>query len=167
LVIVEYRMAVLSPSVLPLARMIVVIALLVMAACGNGVASSSQASSDGHDSPSPSENPTASAPPLTLYVSNQSFEDATVWITISIDGEVVVDQNFAVKDQHNWITFEPAVEPGDHTLTASSDTGAELSVEFTTRAREPRWAVVAYWWYPDDIPRSFTFDIHDEPIAFQ
>jgi hypothetical protein len=164
---VEYRMTVLSPSVLPLARMIVVVALLAMVACGNGVTSSSEAALDDQDSPSASENPTQSAPPLTLYVSNQSFEDATVWITISIDGDVVVDQNFAVKDQHNWITFQPAVEPGDHTLTASSDTGAELRVEFTTRAGEPRWAVVDYWWYPDDVPRSFTFDIHDEPIAFQ
>lgn len=89
-----------------------------------------------------------------------------MWITVSIDGVVVVDQNVAVKDQHHWVMFELSVDPGEHTLTASSDTGAELSVEFTTRAGEPRWAGVCYWWDPEDIPRSFTFDIRDEPITF-
>lgn len=105
-------------------------------------------------------------PPLTLYVSNQSFEDPNVQIAISIDGVVVVDETFAVEGQHNWIAFELDVSPGDHILTATSNTGAQLTVEFTTKAGQPRWAVVDYWWYPKDGPRKFTFDIHDEPIAF-
>jgi hypothetical protein len=103
---------------------------------------------------------------LTLYVSNQSFDDPNVQIAVSIDGVVVVDQNFAVEGQHNWITFEPDVPPGDHTLTATSNTGAELTVEFATKAGQPQWAVVNYWWYPGDGPREFTFDISDEPIGF-
>jgi hypothetical protein len=110
--------------------------------------------------------PTPPPPPLTLYVSNQSFEDANVHIIITVDEIVVVDQNFAVEGQHNWITFEPDLGPGEHTLTATSNTGAELTVEFSTEVGQPRWAVVDYWWYPEEGPRAFTFGISDEPLAF-
>lgn len=110
--------------------------------------------------------PTPPPPPFTLYVSNQSFEEPTVRITIQIDDQVVVDEGFDVEGQHNWITFTPDVTPGDHTLQAVSDTGAEFSVDFTIPENEPRWAVVDYWYYPEEGPRSFTFDISDQPIGF-
>ena len=110
--------------------------------------------------------PTPPPPPFTLYVSNQSFEDPTVRITITIDDQVVVDQDFDVEGQHNWITFTPDIAPGDHTLKAISDTGAELIVDFTLPDGEPRWAVVDYWYYPEEDPRNFTFDISDQPIGF-
>jgi hypothetical protein len=103
---------------------------------------------------------------LTLYVSNQSFEDPEVRITVAIDDEVVVDQRFAVEGQHNWIRFDLDVPPGDHTLHATSDTDAELTADFTTTAGQPRWAVVDYWWYPGEGPREFTSTISDEPIGF-
>lgn len=154
----------LSLSTVPLARLAVaLVVLLTITACGAAPPSRSTA---GRGGVAASESPTASPPPLTLYVSNQSFDDPHVGITIAIDGVVVVDRRFAVDNQHNWIAFEPAVGPGDHVLTASSDTGAELRVEFTIEAGEPRWAVVNYWWYPGDGPRHFTFDISDEPIGF-
>ena len=105
-------------------------------------------------------------PPLTLYVSNQSFEDATVGITITIDGQVVVDQDFDVEDQHNVFTFTPDIGPGDHTLIAVSNTGVELTVDFNIPEEEPRWAVVGYWWYPDEGPRKITFNIHDQQVFF-
>lgn len=103
--------------------------------------------------------------PFTLSVSNQSFSDPDVHITISIDGDIVVDQGFAVESQHNWVTFEPDVPPGEHTLTASSDAGAQLTVEFATEADEPRWAVVN-WWSIDEGTQPFDFQISDEPISF-
>lgn len=104
--------------------------------------------------------------PFTLYVSNQSFDDDPVRITISISGEVVVDDDFAVEGQHNWIEFTPDIEPGLHTLTATSDTGAEFTVDLELPAGEPRWAVIDYWFYPDQEPRRFTFNISGEPIGF-
>lgn len=105
-------------------------------------------------------------PPFTLYVSNQSFDDPTVGIRITIDGQVAVADSFAVEGQHNWISFTPDVEPGVHTLTATSDTGVVLTVEFEIPHGESRWAVVDYWWYPQEGPAHFTFDISDEPLAF-
>jgi hypothetical protein len=161
---------------------VVLVACVAVAACGSGATSSSSAGSRSeHTSTSapatPTDggrttdagidaDPTASRGPFTLYVSNQSFEDPNVQITISIDGVVVVDEHFAVEEQHNWIAFEPDVPPGDHTLTARSNTGAETTVEFTTESSKPRWAVVEYWWYPEAGPRAFTFEISDEPMAF-
>ena len=153
-----------------------VLAVMAMTACaasnagpGAGTGASPSPSgpvADHGSAPAIEPRPTASSPPLTLYVSNQSFEDPNVRISIAIDGVVVADQRFAVEGQHNWVEFEPDVPPGDHTLTATSNTGAELTVEFTTTAGQPRWVAVAYWWYPQDGPRRFTFEIHDEPIGF-
>jgi hypothetical protein len=104
--------------------------------------------------------------PLTLYVSNQSFDDPTVVITITIDGTVVADQDFDVEAQHNWIAFDLSVPSGDHRLVARSDSGARLNVDFTTVPDEPRWAVVDYWSSGEDHPANFTFDVSDEPIGF-
>ena len=89
-------------------------------------------------------------PPLTLFISNQSLADSTVSITITIDGETVIDQDFDVEGQHNWVEFTPAVGPGDHTITATSSTGAEFSVDFNLPEDEPRWAVIDYWYYPEE-----------------
>ena len=165
---------------MPRLAMILVTALAVTA-CGDGATSSSGATpregrggASTAGAPTPGDRPGGAGndaspsppPPLTLYVSNQSFEDPNVQITIAIDGAVVVDQRFAVEGQHNWVRFEPDVPPGDHTLTATSNTGAKLTEEFTTTAGQPRWAVVDYWWYPGDGPREFTFRISDEPLGF-
>ena len=118
--------------------------------------------------------PRPTPPPFTLYVSNQSSDDPTVGITIKIDGEVVVDDDFDVQGEgtgppvdpgHNWTSFDPTLAPGDHTLHAVSSTGAEFTTEFSIREGEPRWAAVSYWGPAED-PQEFTFHISDEPFAF-
>lgn len=65
------------------------------------------------DSSAPSSPPASlPAPALTLYVSNQSFEDPAVEIIITIDGEVTVGQAFKVEGQEErHLTFEISDEP--------------------------------------------------------
>lgn len=104
--------------------------------------------------------------PLTLYVSNQSFDDPNVSITVTIDGEVVVDEDFFVDDQHNRVRFTPTVGPGDHTLVASAGNGVELTVEFSTDDGAPLWAVLDYWFYNEEPPGRSTFGTDDEPVGF-
>jgi hypothetical protein len=38
----------------------------------------------------------------------------------------------ALRDQHHVVAFAVDVRPGDHTLTATSDSGTEHTVELTT-----------------------------------
>ena len=71
---------------------------------------------------------------VVLWVSNQSFDDETVRITVTIDGRAVIDQDFDVENQHNSIEFPLAADPGSHELAVTSDTGARL-VELTAHDR--------------------------------
>ena len=50
---------------------------------------------------------------------------------------------------------------------AVEGTGAELITTFETDDEDPLWAVLDYWWYPEEEPRHFTYSTSDEPIAFE
>ncbi len=105
---------------------------------------------------------------VRLWVSNQSFEDDPVFITIRIDGELVVNDAFAVEGQHNWMSFDIAgLSSGSHELVAVSDTGAQTDGSFTLPDGESRWLVTDYWYdvgEPDD--RYFTLSESDVPVGF-
>ena len=104
---------------------------------------------------------------LQLWVSNQSFVDDTVQITIAIDGVELVDRPFAVEGQHNWVRFPVALQAGRHEVVAVSDTGVELRESFTIPETGRRHAVIDYWYYPDDKQgRHFTWHIQKDPLAF-
>lgn len=104
---------------------------------------------------------------LHLWVSNQSFEDDPVTVTVRIDDTVVVDQPFEVGSQHNWILFPIEAPPGPHVLTAVSDTGAETRQSFTLPGAERRYAVVDYGGPGDHGDRHLTWYIRSTPIAFR
>jgi hypothetical protein len=110
---------------------------------------------------------------VVLYVSNQSFEDDPVRIVVEVDGRRVVDQQFAVEGQHTWVEFGLDLTEGEHTVLATSDTEARAEEVLVLPEGERRWAVLEYWFYPDDpstghagTPRSFTFTVSDEPVGF-
>ena len=104
---------------------------------------------------------------VTLYVSNQSFVIDPVDITVLIEGEIVVDDEFLVLGQHNWIEFPLAYPPGTYELIARSTIGdTELVTEFTVDERF--YMVVDFW--GDDEPENpgpqFSFHASDQPIGF-
>ncbi len=105
---------------------------------------------------------------VRLWVSNQSFDDDPVSVTIRVDGEVVVDDSFAVGGQHNWVSFDIAgLSSGPHELVAESDSGARTDGSFTLPDGESRWLVADYWYdagEPDN--RYFTLSESDEPVYF-
>ncbi|CAA9379906.1 MAG: hypothetical protein AVDCRST_MAG32-1466 [uncultured Nocardioides sp.] len=103
---------------------------------------------------------------LVLYVSNQSFDDEEVRLTVEVDGVAVVDGDFHVGDQHNWITFPLEMSSGAHHVTAKADSGAQLSEAFQVPSDEVRFAVIDYWAKDDHDPREFSWFIQQEPIAF-
>jgi len=67
---------------------------------------------------------------LVLHTSNQGVDDERVSLTIAVDGVTVVDRDFYVADQHNWITLPRRLSPGVHEITAESDSGTTLSESF-------------------------------------
>lgn len=106
---------------------------------------------------------------VKLWLSNQSVTDDPVAVSIVIDGEPAFDADLEVKGQHNWIPWEiGGLNPGAHTITARSDTGAEFTGTFTLPAGEARWVVLDYWYSPGDAEgRRFILDEFDHAVAFQ
>jgi len=107
-----------------------------------------------------------SAFPLHVYVSNQSTEIDPVAVRITVDGQVVVEQEFEALGLHNWIPFELELTPGEHEVRAvAPDAGAELVETFLVEGEQ--WAVIAFWADPTggEAPR-FTWRIQGEPVYF-
>lgn len=105
---------------------------------------------------------------VRLWVSNQSFDEDPVSITIRIDGEVVVNDSFSVGSQHNWMSFDIAgLSAGLHELVAASETGAQTNGSFTLPEGESRWLVADYWFdASEQDSRYFTLSESDEPVYF-
>jgi len=143
-------------------------------ALGLGLAACALTACSGDEDPTPHPQVTASdsavrlvdedEADLVLYVSNQSFEDDNVRLKLAVDGVTVVDGEFRVEGQHNWIRFPLGLSPGSHSLTAESDTGATLTESFQVPGDEARYAVVDYW-AEDDSP-ELTWLFQREPVGF-
>jgi len=129
-------------------------------------------SDDEDPTPHPQVTASASAVPLVgpgdadlvLYVSNQSFEDENVRLKLAVDGVTVVDGDFRVEGQHNWIRFPLSLSSGGHSLTAESDTGATVKESFQVPGDEARYAVVNYW--TEDGSADLTWQFQREPVGF-
>ncbi len=158
---------------------LLVAALLLTSACG-GQTDDRAADTAPTQAPATESTSGSTAPPageigavaeddaaLHLWVSNQSFEDDPVHVTVEIDGVTVADDDFEVGSQHNWILFPLRVPPGAHEVVATSGTGAILEKTFRIpRSGDPRYAVVDYWNYDDADGRHLDWTFEDEPLAF-
>ncbi len=101
---------------------------------------------------------------LLLYLSNQSFDDESVRLTVAVDGVTVVDGDFHVEDQHNWVSFPLSMSRGVHEITAESDSGATLRESFQVPGDKTRYAVIDYG-AEDDAP-DLTWEFHRQPVVF-
>lgn len=101
---------------------------------------------------------------LMLYASNQSFDDEEVRLTVAVDGVTVVDGDFHVEGQHNWVRFPLSLAPGVHEITARSDSGAMLRESFQVPGDKSRYAVIDHWGEGDSADLSWSFQ--RLPMAF-
>ena len=101
---------------------------------------------------------------LVIYASNQSFDDEKVRLTIAVDGVTVVDGDFYVEDQHNWVSFPLGLAPGVHELTAKADSGATLRESFHLPRNKTRYAGIDYWGEDDAAELAWSFQ--RQPMAF-
>lgn len=105
-------------------------------------------------------------PPLGLavIVSNQSFDDPEVGLTVTVDGELMIERSFAVEGQHTYVSYRLPLEPGEHRVVARADTGAthERVVSLGT---ERRYLAVSYWGGEPSSPDAFSVEESDEPFG--
>ncbi len=110
---------------------------------------------------------------FTLYVSNQSYAIDTIDIQIYIDDMLAVNEDFEVKNQHNWKRFRFDLSKEEHVIVAKSTKGAAMLEQEFSITDSAHWAVIDYWYYPDNsggtdpTPRQFSFNIKNSPISFQ
>ena len=133
------------------------------------------------DDPTPQGDVTAAGAPvrlvdeadadLILIVSNQSLDDEAVGLTVTLDDVTVVDGNFHVEDQHNWISFPLSMPSGGHEVIADSDSEATLRESFEVPGDKTRYAIIEYW-NEDDSPETddaavdFTWHFQGQAPAF-
>jgi len=107
-----------------------------------------------------------------LYVSNQSFSDSLINISISIDEVEYFNKSCFVGDQHIWEYIEFNLSKGKHDFVAielNSNT-----IGFTTfDIQNENWIVIDFWYYTESDfphaspePRHFTFDISSTEVGF-
>lgn len=109
----------------------------------------------------------ADEPVFVLVVSNQSFEDDTVGMVITIDGQVVADDAYEVREQHTTSTYHVrGLAPGAHDVEVATNTGVGYGTTIRIPESGAHWAYVTYWYYPDDAKgRYVDLTEFDEPVA--
>lgn len=103
---------------------------------------------------------------LHLWLSNQSFEDAEVHLAVTVDGVQLVEDDFAVEGQHNFVQFHLALEPGRHTMVVTSDRGTSIERTITIPERGDRWAAALYWCCGPESTGSLDWMFQDTPIGW-
>ncbi len=112
-------------------------------------------------------------PNLVLIITNQSFDNPMIDITVTINGEQIVSQEFAVGDQHNFKVLRLRLPEGKNSIVASSTKGqASITESFDLPSK--RWALLWYDYNQKLIDqgvrnagRAFGFLLYDEPIGIE
>lgn len=109
----------------------------------------------------------ADDPVFVLVVSNQSFEDDPIGLVITIDGQLVADDEYDVGSQHTISTYHVrGLAPGGHDVVVASSTGVGRDARVRMPDSGPRWAYVTYWYHPDDTRgRYVDLTQFDEPVV--
>lgn len=101
---------------------------------------------------------------LEVVVSNQSFGDPDVALTVTVDGEVVIDGSYPVESQHTAVAYLLPLEPGEHQVEIRTDSGATHERTVTV-GDQRRYLSISYW--GDDATSGEPLSIHesDEPVV--
>ena len=102
---------------------------------------------------------------LALMISNQSFDDPDVGLTVTVDGDVVIERSFAVENQHTVVSYRLPLEPGDHQMIVRADTGATHE-RVVSLDSERRYLYVGYWGGDASSPEAFSVSESDQPFGF-
>ena len=106
-------------------------------------------------------------PTYTIDITNQSFTNPQVAIVVRIDGAEVVDQPFAVKDQHNVISFSFDLTEGAHLVEVEADNGAVAEAKVQIPADAARYSAISHWGPDGDGPARLDITTQDEPFFYE
>ena len=119
------------------------IVVLVAAACGSGGTTS--VPPDANTVPTIADPRFGKNSPLTIVVTNQSFERPTVELVVTLNGQTAVSGKFKVEGQHDFNFYSFDVPAGSHEITVvGGEQKAQATVDVVGR-QEPRWLVISYW----------------------
>lgn len=103
---------------------------------------------------------------LHLWISNQSFLDDPVVLTVEVDGVELTSRPLVMRNQHRLL-LPLQVPSGSHSISVVSDTGAQLRQEFTLSWwRGRRFAVIDYWNSADGDGRRITWRLYSRQVRF-
>ena len=101
-------------------------------------------------------------------MSNQSYLDDPVVLSVVIDGVEVLSQPFEVLNQHHFINFPLRLAPGMHRLKVASDTGVILERKFTMPEGGPQqYAGISYYNYADEDGKLIDWHIQSTPMGIK
>lgn len=100
-----------------------------------------------------------------LDVSNQSFFDPDVHITIRDESEAYVDASFPVEGQHHFVGYQLSLGVGTHRLTGTSDSGAIEELIIDVRDDGPRYVFITYW-ADEGTPPRFNSGQSAQPFGY-
>lgn len=97
-------------------------------------------------------------------------EDPAPHFDVTAAEATVVDGDFDVEDQHNWIYFSLSLPAGSHEVVAKSDSGGALRESFRVPRNTTRYAIIEHWTAddsePDDAPVDLTWQFLRQAPAF-
>lgn len=145
--------------------------LLAVAACGTTTdptapttPPTSAAASIPHVASLPTE-PGPDTVALHLDVSNQSYAIPDVRLVVELDGNVIIDDVFAVEDQHTYVRHDLHLDTGAHEIVVTApDHDTDLREAFSLE--DERWALIAFWLGEEDATEAFSWSLVDEEIGY-
>lgn len=101
--------------------------------------------------------------PFTLLVTNQSFDDPDITVTVRVDDEEVLSQVVAVGNQHELVRLPLDLDPGEHTMVIDVDDRITTIDTFVIPANDPYFGLVMYQPGEDSPRLDVTFS--DQPMG--
>jgi hypothetical protein len=102
--------------------------------------------------------------PVTVHLSNQSYREPFVRLSLELDGQELARPLLFVGFQHTRRDAVLELPEGSYRIAVSRP-GEKLRTEAVLEVRGPRWASAAYWNQQGQEP-SITLEVSEVPIGF-
>lgn len=99
-----------------------------------------------------------------VILSNQSFENTKVNLTVFIDGNKLISQDCKTENQHTGYYYYYNLV-GTHIVKVMSDDGQEVQKTITFDENIPLWVMMSYW--GDGESAKIDFNIMDSPFLWK